>query len=197
MSGYARQRAKERIAELASQGHDLVTFWREATDAIAPAIPFYLTPCFYTLDPASLLATSHYHDGLPEIPHEWLAVEYYEPDYNKMADVARSARGVATLQDATGGDVSRSAKYRVSMEPAAQQLLVTPKRPYNAIEAESGDAKQSQHRGRNHPAGCCNRTRLSDWNASATPTDTATAARSGDAALWRCRPGRRPLATNS
>jgi hypothetical protein len=134
VSGYARQRAKERIAELASQGHDLVTFWREATDAIAPAIPFYLTPCFYTLDPASLLATSHYHDGLPEIPHEWLAVEYYEPDYNKMADVARSARGVATLQDATGGDVSRSAKYRVSMEPAAQQLLVTPERPYKQLK---------------------------------------------------------------
>jgi hypothetical protein len=42
-----------------------------------------------------------------------------------MADVARSQRGVGTLYDATGGDVSRSAKYRVSMRPlgADQEVL--------------------------------------------------------------------------
>jgi hypothetical protein len=125
VGSYARQRATDRIAELAGGGYDLVTFWREATDAIASAVPFYLTPCFYTLDPASLLATSHYHDGLPEIPHEWLKVEYYEDDFKQMADVARSERGIGTLYDATGGDVSRSAKYRVSMQPlgADQEVL--------------------------------------------------------------------------
>jgi DNA-binding CsgD family transcriptional regulator len=119
------ERARERIADLASRGYDLVTFWREATDAIARAVPFYVTPCFYTLDPASLLVTSHYHDGLPEIPHEWLALEYYEDDFNKMADVARSARGVATLHEATGGDPERSAKFRVTMQPlgADQEVL--------------------------------------------------------------------------
>lgn len=125
MGSYAKQRASDRIADLAGQGHDLVGFWREATEIIATAVPFYLTPCFYSLDPASLLATSHYHDGLPEIPHEWLALEYCEEDFNKMADVARSVRGVATLEEATDGDLSRSAKYRVSMEPfgADQEVL--------------------------------------------------------------------------
>jgi DNA-binding CsgD family transcriptional regulator len=125
VGSYAKQRASEKIADLAGHGHDLVTFWHEATEAIAPAVPFYLTPCFYTMDPASLLATSHYHDGLPEIPREWLALEYYEEDFNKMADVARSDRGVCTLYEATGGDVTRSAKYRVSMEPfgADQEVL--------------------------------------------------------------------------
>jgi DNA-binding CsgD family transcriptional regulator len=117
VGSYAKQRATDRIAELAGQGRDLVSFWREATDVIATAVPFYATPCYYTLDPASLLATSHYHDGLPEIPQEWLALEYYEEDFNKMADVARSARGVATLHEATGGELSQSAKYRVSIEP--------------------------------------------------------------------------------
>jgi hypothetical protein len=58
VSSYAKQRAQERIADLAGQGHDLVTFWHEATEAIAPAVPFYLTPCFYTLDP-SLDRRSH------------------------------------------------------------------------------------------------------------------------------------------
>jgi DNA-binding CsgD family transcriptional regulator len=112
-----RQRAIDRVAELAERGYDLVTFWRECTEVIGPAIPFYLTPCFYTLDPSSLLATSHYHEGLMEIPREWLALEYYDEDFNKMADVARSSRGVATLHEATGGDPRRSAKYRVSIEP--------------------------------------------------------------------------------
>lgn len=118
-------RARDRIAELAGRGYDLVTFWRECTEVIASAVPFYLTPCFYTLDPASLLATSHYHEGLPEIPQAWLALEYYEEDYNKLADVARSARGVATLHEATGGDLSRSARYRVSIQPLGgeQELL--------------------------------------------------------------------------
>ncbi|MGH2895974.1 MAG: helix-turn-helix transcriptional regulator [Solirubrobacteraceae bacterium] len=117
MGPYARQRAVDRIAELSRRGLDLVAFWREATDAIASAVPFYATPCFYTMDPASLLVTSHYHDGLPEIPSEWLALEYYDEDFNKMADVARSERRVATLHDATAGDVRRSARYRLSMEP--------------------------------------------------------------------------------
>ena len=112
-----RQRAIDRIAELAGRGYDLVTFWRECTEVIAGAIPFYMTPCFYTFDPASMLATSHYHEGLPEIPHEWLALEYYEEDFNKLADVARSAQGVGTLHEATGGELSRSAKSRLSMEP--------------------------------------------------------------------------------
>jgi DNA-binding CsgD family transcriptional regulator len=135
VGSHPRERAKDRIAELAGQGHDLVTFWREATDAIAPAVPFYLTPCFYTMDPASLLVTSHYHDGLPAIPHEWLAMEYYDDDFNKMADVALSERGVATLQEATGGDLSRSAKYRVSMQPfGADQEALT------GLRTQSGEA---------------------------------------------------------
>jgi DNA-binding CsgD family transcriptional regulator len=119
------ERARDRIAELAGRGHDVVTFWREATEVIAPVVPFYLTPCFFTMDPASLLATSHYEDGLPAIPHEWLADEYYEDDFNKMADVARSRRGISTLHEATGGDLSRSHKYRAIMkEHGAEQEVI-------------------------------------------------------------------------
>jgi len=126
MSEHAKQRARERIDRLAGQGLDLVTFWCAATEALAPAVPFHLTPCFYTLDPASLLVTSHYHHGLPAIPHEWLALEYYGDDFNKLAAVARSARGVATLHEATGGDIGRSMRYQETMRPfgADQEVLV-------------------------------------------------------------------------
>ena len=131
MGAYVRQRAKDRIAELAGRGLDLVTFWQECSEVISPVVPFYLTPCFYTLDPASLLITSHYHDGLPELPHEWLALEYYQDDCSKLADVARSQRGVATLHEATGGDLSLSARYRTSIQPLGgdQEALVACARP--------------------------------------------------------------------
>jgi DNA-binding CsgD family transcriptional regulator len=123
---YAKERAVERIAQLAGRGLDLVTFWQESADAIANAVPHYLTPCWFTLDPASLLVTSHYdHDLIPELPPEWLAHEYYEDDFHQMADVARSERGVSTLHEATGGDPSRSPGWNLYVRPygAEQELL--------------------------------------------------------------------------
>lgn len=59
MGWYAKERASERIAALAGEGLDLVTFWREASEAVASAVPYYITPCWFTFDPASLLVTSH------------------------------------------------------------------------------------------------------------------------------------------
>ena len=59
MSAYARERAAERIAELSRRGLDLITFWRECTDVLEAAVPHYDEPCWYTLDPASLLITRH------------------------------------------------------------------------------------------------------------------------------------------
>jgi hypothetical protein len=71
-------------------------------------VPYFWTPCWYTLDPASLLITSHFHHGLAEFPAEWLAAEYYAEDVNKIVDVATSASGISTLHEATGGHPSRS-----------------------------------------------------------------------------------------
>lgn len=120
------ERTLDRIADLTTRGLDLVEFWRACTEAITPLVPHHLSPCWFTLDPASLLATSHHQEGIPEIPTEWLADEYYGDDYNKMADVARSESGAATLLEATGGDPTRSPRYREQMLPhgADQELLV-------------------------------------------------------------------------
>jgi len=131
-----KERAAERIARLAGQGLDLVTFWQESREALAAAVPHYLAPCWFTFDPASLLVTSHYdHDLIPELPPEWLGHEYYEDDFHKMADVARSARGLSTLHEATGGDPSRSPGWKLYMQPlgADQELLV-------ALRTQAGDA---------------------------------------------------------
>jgi DNA-binding CsgD family transcriptional regulator len=131
---YARERAPDRIAELTGRGLDLVTFWRDATEVLRRAVPFYETPCWYTLDPASLLVTSHFHEGLDELPPAWLAHEYYEDDVNKLADVARSKRGVSTLHEATGGDPRSSPRWHFNMTMGGDQELIV------ALRTMTGEA---------------------------------------------------------
>jgi len=135
MSGYAKQRAMDTIVRLAGQGFDLVTFWRESAEALARVVPHYMTPCWFTLDPVSLLVTSHYQTELPELPPEWLAHEYYEDDFHKIAGAARSDRGISTLHEATGGDPSRSPGWNLYVRPYGgdQEMLV-------ALRTRTGDA---------------------------------------------------------
>ena len=58
----ARERALDRVARLVGEPTDLVSLWRECTDTLADALPHYWTPCWFTVDPASLLVTSHVQD---------------------------------------------------------------------------------------------------------------------------------------
>jgi DNA-binding CsgD family transcriptional regulator len=135
VGAHARERAVERIARASGRGLDLVCFWDEARDALAPAIPYHITPCWYTLDPASLLVTSHHDHGMiPELPAEWLAHEYEQDDVHKLSSVARGSHGVSTLHDATGGDPSTSPRWRRYIEPYGgdQELLV-------ALRARDGE----------------------------------------------------------
>lgn len=134
MSAYAKHAAIDKIARLAGEGLDLVTFWRASGEILATTVPHDFAPCWYTLDPASLLVTSHYQAELPQIPAEWLAHEYYGDDVHKIADVARSRRGISTLHEATNGDPSRSQGWNLYIRPYGgdQELLV-------ALRTRSGD----------------------------------------------------------
>src|SRR5215204_1731084 len=124
MSTYARQRAAERITDLSLRGHDLVTFWRECTEVLAAVVPHVDKPCWYTLDPVSLLITSHYHDGLPEYPAEILRHEYYGGDVHQISDVVRSQFGISTLHEVTGGDPSSSPSWHMNMELGGDQEMI-------------------------------------------------------------------------
>jgi DNA-binding CsgD family transcriptional regulator len=128
-----KERAKDRIAELSRRGYDLVTFWRECTEVLETALPHYDKPCWYTLDPASLLITSHYHDGLPEFPPELLNHEYYGDDVNQIADVVRSEAGISTLHEATGGDPSSSPAWHMNMEMGGDQEMIAALRTGGAV----------------------------------------------------------------
>ncbi|MDN4463015.1 helix-turn-helix transcriptional regulator [Microbacterium aurantiacum] len=124
-SGSGRMPAVDEIARLSAMPTDLVTFWRSCTGIIAEAVPHYWTPCFFTLDPATLLVTSHFHEGLDEFPAEALAHEYYGDDVNKLVDVVRSSAGISTLHEATDGDPSGSPRYRFNMSMGGDQELIS------------------------------------------------------------------------
>jgi DNA-binding CsgD family transcriptional regulator len=133
MAAVTKERARDRVAELAGRGSDLVTFWRECTEVLESAVPHYDKPCWYTLDPASLLITSHYHDGLPEYPSKMLLHEYYGEDVNKVSDVVRSEAGISTLHEATGGDPSSSPAWHMNMAMGGDQEMIAALRIGGAV----------------------------------------------------------------
>jgi GAF domain-containing protein len=119
-----KARAVDRIARLAGRHEDLATLWRESSAVFDLAVPGYRGPCWFTMDPDSLLVTSHFNDHWPQLPPDWGAVEYYEDDVNKFAYVARSPTGIATLHEATKGDPSTSPRWHRLLALGADQELV-------------------------------------------------------------------------
>lgn len=121
----------DKLESIAGSGADLVTLWRETGPLLAEAVPHFGAACFFTVDPSSLLTTSHFQEGLPEIPGEWLGREHAEGDFNSMREVLQSSRGVGTLHDATGGRPELSRKFHEEMEPFGcdQELLFALRTP--------------------------------------------------------------------
>lgn len=118
------QCAADKVARLCAAPRGLVSLWRDASDVVAGVVPYYWTPCWFTLDPVSMLMTSHYHFGMDEFPGEWLAAEYYEDDVQSVPDVMRSAEGISTLHEAAHGDPSGSPRWRRNRTLGGDQELI-------------------------------------------------------------------------
>ena len=112
MSAGSKARASEQIARLAGEGLDVVSFWRESTVELSRAVPHDWFPCWFTLDPASLLITSHYNAEIAQLDPAVFHNEYEQDDFNKLAEVAVAQRPATTLRQATNGQPERSIRYR-------------------------------------------------------------------------------------
>lgn len=126
-------RARDQVGRIAGRAVDLATLWTDTTQVFADTVPFYWTPCYYTLDPASLLITSHFHDGLAEFPREWLEAEYYSDDVHLLVDLARAESDVSTLHDVTGGDPSGTRRWQMNMRMGGDQEMLV------RLRARSGE----------------------------------------------------------
>jgi len=76
----------------------------------------YDAGAWLTMDPATLLQTGAFIQGLGDSPGDvhlrYADNEHLAPDFTKLTDVARLPRPVITLGDATDGDLSRSIRHR-------------------------------------------------------------------------------------
>jgi DNA-binding CsgD family transcriptional regulator len=105
------------FARLVQRGLGLSDYFDAADRALARLVPFEAS-CWLSLDPATMLPTSHYSreytfDHLLALA----ANEFLEEDTNKFADLARGARPVGTLHAATGGHPERSRRPATFLTP--------------------------------------------------------------------------------
>jgi len=71
-----------------------------------------------TVDPATLLFTGSLIEGIPEaVTPAFVANEFLHDDANKFARLAGGDPAVRSLHDATGGNLSTSARYREILAP--------------------------------------------------------------------------------
>lgn len=118
-------RGLERIGDVAGRGSDLTSLWHDVNEIVAALIPLRIGLCCYSLDPASLLMTSHVNPGMRyPLPDESLRIEYATDDVHDMATVARSPSGMSTIHDAAAGDPSASPRWKANMEMGGDQELL-------------------------------------------------------------------------
>jgi hypothetical protein len=118
--------AVDGLARTAARATDLVAFVAAASDVVSSRVPHLDAPCWFTLDPESLLMTGHVHAGMDEFPAEWLEAEYLTDDLHQLADVARSPAPVSTLHELTGGDPSAPRGGRPTWPMAATRSCCFP-----------------------------------------------------------------------
>ncbi|MEJ7655065.1 MAG: GAF domain-containing protein [Chloroflexia bacterium] len=108
---------------------DTKAFWDESAEAVSSVIPHFKVPCWFTLDPASLLVTSHYDHGLiPEFLRSGSRASTTMTTSRHRR--RRSERGISTLHEAAGGDPSGSPRWQRNMEIGGdQELLVALRTP--------------------------------------------------------------------
>jgi DNA-binding CsgD family transcriptional regulator len=91
-------------------------FFDEAATRLKRALPFD-GACWHTLDPGSDLITQHRLQDLDDHFPVLANNEYAVQDVNKFETLARAKRKAATMSEATGGHVERSARFHDLLAP--------------------------------------------------------------------------------
>jgi DNA-binding CsgD family transcriptional regulator len=117
MSAALFERTEREVAWLCQGGLEKDAFCRAVGERLADAVP-YDGSCWHTIDPATLLITSHLTENIPDVNFPLLAFnEYVADDVNTFASLAQGRRRVGTLRGATAGKPERSLRYREMLRP--------------------------------------------------------------------------------
>ena len=124
MAAARRARARDDIVRLVHRTTGVHRFARDVTRVVERAVPFDGVGLM-TVDPATLLPTSHFVDGRLGVSYgayrdlvtRFIEIELREPDFNKYRDLARQGCRAASLSEATRGDLEQSIRYRELRRP--------------------------------------------------------------------------------
>lgn len=111
-------RLRKNLTELASAALDFVELAAEASELLGKAVPFERS-CWHTVDPGTVLFTGSVNLNV-SCSGQWLAEhEYGADDVNLWRNLARTGVLVGTTSGATGGDLNRSRRHRLSASSGA------------------------------------------------------------------------------
>lgn len=110
--------ARRELAVLANRALDVPSYFREAGRILGRFVP-YDGLCWFTMDPATALPTSHISErSIPPEQVPRLAVnEFTEPDVNKFTVLARRRTPAASLLRATRNQPETSVRYCDVLRP--------------------------------------------------------------------------------
>jgi DNA-binding CsgD family transcriptional regulator len=108
---------RQRFIRLIHRNLGLEAFFEEADRMLARLIEFD-SSCWLSLDPSTLLPTSHFtREVASDHLMELAANEFLEDDVNKFADLARADRPVGVLSQATHGHPLESPRFAHILAP--------------------------------------------------------------------------------
>jgi DNA-binding CsgD family transcriptional regulator len=109
-------RVERELVRLGGHGLDTAT-WCRAADGLLDRVVGFDGSCWHTIDPATVLITSHLTLNLPSRFPLLAANEYLADDVNKFADLAAAPHPVGVLSQATDGQPQRSLRWQEMLRP--------------------------------------------------------------------------------
>jgi hypothetical protein len=109
-------RVERELVRLGEHGLDTQS-WCRAADALLGRLVGFDGCCWHTIDPATVLITSHLTLNPPSGFPLLAANGYLAGDVNKFADLAAAPHPVGVLSQATDGQHQRSLRWQEMLRP--------------------------------------------------------------------------------
>jgi hypothetical protein len=117
-------RVERELVRLGEHGLDTPT-WCRAADGLLGRVVGFDGSCWHTIDPATVLITSHLTLNLPSRFPLLAANEYLADDVNKFADLAAAPQKVGVLSQATDGQEDVPTAVELGWRPEGGQAAAS------------------------------------------------------------------------
>ncbi|MBV8994941.1 MAG: helix-turn-helix transcriptional regulator [Pseudonocardiales bacterium] len=110
------RRIRQEIQYACHRGLDSLALAHEVRRLVGTVVPFDLS-CWHPTDPSTGLLAGGIFEIPPTLTARLSEIEFFENDFNSLAELAGRRRPVGILRDETSGQPQRSARYREILRP--------------------------------------------------------------------------------